>query len=506
MHVRYADDFIVFVWGTHEDALEVRRRVGRFLRGSLGLKLSEEKTKVTNLRQEPARFLGFLLKQPQGSWEAPRKDISPSGSRDARPEARHRGTTRVSGYMRITMPNGEIVKELAERGFARRLPSGVYRPTSHARSIALPVASIVRYMLAVFGGMARYYGVADNWGDAKALVNYWGLYAAAMTIGHKTKCSTHKVFAKYGPNLVIRNPETGQELARWRRMVTEQDVGHNPRSPRKDVAREEGMVHPQMLRHIKTARASLLQEPCAVCGATPTEQHHVRSVAAAKKGRRAGTYGHFMEVMRLANRKQVPLCKAHHTAAHRGEYSGPDLRALAGYFNAVGVRIPGQKLETLLAQVDPAATAGLPGKDAVQTPRLPHTTTPEAAVSKRARAARNAQAAAKRVGRSPAGGKNVPPTGTKGVEAAPAHVSLSPGGRVRNPRKGRLKPTGCHLLLEDTPLAAGPEACVTSGPCALPAIGRPRTPRLDRVCSQGPSSPRHCSRPIRIIQIGRAHV
>lgn len=442
VHVRYADDFILFVWGSHEDALEVRRRVSRFLKGALGLKLSEEKTKVTNLRQESARFLGFLLKQPAGSWEAPRKDLSPLGKRDGLQGAQYRGTSRYSGYLRINMPNGEIVKELAERGFARRLPNGVYRPTSHIRSIALPVASIVRYMLAVFGGMARYYGVADNWGDAKTLVNYWGLYAAAMTIGHKTKCSTHKVFAKYGPNLVVRNPETGQVLAQWRRMATEKDLGHNPRVPRVDVLRDEGMVHPQMLRHIKTARTSLLKEPCAVCGASPAEQHHVRSVASAKKGRTQGTYGHFLEVMRLANRKQVPLCKFHHNAVHRGEYSGPDLRALAGYFHSSGVRIPGQKMEALLAQADPAPTPVSSGQSSEPVTCSTTKTTPKGDAAKRTRAIRNAKAAAERVSSSSAKKKKGGfPVVVKGdVENPSVMAPRSPGGRERKkkPRKSKL--------------------------------------------------------------------
>lgn len=485
VHVRYADDFLLFVWGTHADALEVRRRVGRFLKGALGLKLAEEKTQVINLRQEPARFLGFLLQQPAGSWEAPRKDLSPLGTRDGRSDSKFRGTTRVSGRLRITMPNGEIVRELAERGFARRLPSGVYRPTSHTRSLALPVASIVRYLLAVFGGMARYYGVADNWGDAKALVNYWGLYAAAMTIGHKTKRSTSKVFATYGPNLVIRNPENGQVLAQWRRMVTEQDVGHDPRTPRTDVTRGEGLVHSQLLRHIRTARAALLEEACAVCGATPAEQHHIRSVFAAKKGRVKGTYGHFLEILRLANRLVVPLCRPHHRAVHRGEYSGPELRALAGYFGASGARVPRAQLEVLLAEVDPVAAKPIAAEgpaEGVQPPAKPVAkVSPGAEAARRSRAARNAAAAAKRIGRSSAGKQKAGPPPGAAAEGASA-PALSPGGRVKGPRRGKLRPTGHYAVGGSSPEG------VTLRP--EPRNGRPAPPvtrpAVDRSAHRGP--------------------
>lgn len=56
-YVRYADDFVILVNGSQEEAEAVKSQVADKL-GSMGLKLSEEKTKLTHWSQ-PVRFLGF---------------------------------------------------------------------------------------------------------------------------------------------------------------------------------------------------------------------------------------------------------------------------------------------------------------------------------------------------------------------------------------------------------------------------------------------------------------
>ncbi len=56
--VRYADDFLVLVSGTQEDALAERSALAEHLRLSTGLELSPEKTRVTAVTHG-CEFLGF---------------------------------------------------------------------------------------------------------------------------------------------------------------------------------------------------------------------------------------------------------------------------------------------------------------------------------------------------------------------------------------------------------------------------------------------------------------
>src|SRR5437588_2726078 len=58
-YVRYADDFGLAFTGPKEEAEDIKRQVGAFLREELGLQLSEDKTLITHARSDAAHFLGY---------------------------------------------------------------------------------------------------------------------------------------------------------------------------------------------------------------------------------------------------------------------------------------------------------------------------------------------------------------------------------------------------------------------------------------------------------------
>jgi RNA-directed DNA polymerase len=68
VYVRYADDFVVLGNGTRKQAEAMRQELHTFLRSSLRLTLSLEKTKVTHL-DDGFDFLGFHLRRSMGSTE-----------------------------------------------------------------------------------------------------------------------------------------------------------------------------------------------------------------------------------------------------------------------------------------------------------------------------------------------------------------------------------------------------------------------------------------------------
>ena len=61
MIVRYADDFKLFC-KTHEQAVNMYHATKQWLKERLKLDVSEEKTKIVNLKTEYSEFLGFKLK------------------------------------------------------------------------------------------------------------------------------------------------------------------------------------------------------------------------------------------------------------------------------------------------------------------------------------------------------------------------------------------------------------------------------------------------------------
>ena len=65
LYVRYADDFVVLCNGTKAQALEMKEELKKVLE-QMGLKLSEEKTKVTHIT-EGFKFLGYWIIRDVGT-------------------------------------------------------------------------------------------------------------------------------------------------------------------------------------------------------------------------------------------------------------------------------------------------------------------------------------------------------------------------------------------------------------------------------------------------------
>jgi RNA-directed DNA polymerase len=76
IYVRYADDFVVLCNGGKRQAEEMREELYGFLKGSLRLSLSKEKTKITHLN-DGFNFLGFRIKRSQGSLGMTTKVVIP---------------------------------------------------------------------------------------------------------------------------------------------------------------------------------------------------------------------------------------------------------------------------------------------------------------------------------------------------------------------------------------------------------------------------------------------
>lgn len=60
--MRYADDWIIGIWGKKKAASELKTNLRGFLE-KLKLTLSEEKTLITNAKSNKAKFLGTEIKR-----------------------------------------------------------------------------------------------------------------------------------------------------------------------------------------------------------------------------------------------------------------------------------------------------------------------------------------------------------------------------------------------------------------------------------------------------------
>jgi retron-type reverse transcriptase len=345
-YVRYADDFIIFVWGTKNDCLEIKSRVKNFLKGDLDLELSTEKTKITYLKKHKAKFLGFQIWQSPEHIPSSKRDVNPIGKIDrVKMNSKFRAATRGTPRLKITFSMDMVLRRLVDKGLIR-FKAGKFFPTSYKPALQYEIPNIVRYLKTVFRGIANYYGFATNWYDSKSIYNYFGRYAVAMTIAHKTKSKVPKVFKKYGHELSIRNSEN--------KVVAEYGTLSN-KGFKKGVSRASNFLPPDvdmlLVENLKIAKQHLIKWPCVICGDV-AEMHHIKHVRKVLKKKKPGTFDMYLEAMRLVNRKTLPVCKRHHVMIHSGQYDGESLKSLFNSFKNNGVGFNKVKAEKLIQKVE----------------------------------------------------------------------------------------------------------------------------------------------------------
>lgn len=291
--VRYADDFIIGISGPKEDCIKLRLELKDFL-SSIGLHLSEDKTRITHARNQMAHFLGTDIR------------ITPLEIRPLLDVVRGDQAFKVRAVTRpqLLAPISQMVKRLEERGLARNGGN----PTRFGRMIPFETHRIVRLMFSMWLGIANYYSFVNNTG-ALGRIHYIIKYSCILTLAAKLNLGTKaKVFKKFGSDITIRDAE-GKILASF------------PDVSLANTGKFNNSVSDPNRRWEKLSRAtfrslSVLDSPCTLCGSTTNvEMHHVKAIRHSSK---AIKQDYFTAIMSRMNRKQMPVCRDCHIKIHGG--------------------------------------------------------------------------------------------------------------------------------------------------------------------------------------------
>jgi group II intron reverse transcriptase/maturase len=304
-YVRYADDWLIGVIGSHALAEEIKDRVGEFLKDKLALTLSQDKTRITNARMEEAEFLGYRIRRGRAR-DAQKVTASTNGS--------GRQFKRRSTGMEVVLkaPVDRLIKRLASKGFC----DGKGVPKHKAGWTVLDEDQIISLYSSINRGIQQFYRPADNWPQLQR-VQYILKYSLAKTLALKRKVSITRVMKARDIGVRVTN-KNGQArnvvFFRNTDWTVKRDAFKD--SPEIDLVR----------MNVRLRTRSKLGLPCVVCGDPDRVQmHHVRHIRKFEDGAPRG----FTRVMAALNRKQVPVCKACHERIHRGEYDGLSLKDLA---------------------------------------------------------------------------------------------------------------------------------------------------------------------------------
>src|SRR5713226_746766 len=202
-YLRYADDWIIGVWGNRALAEDIKQEIKHFLGDQLKLTLSEEKTRITHAVSEEASFLGTVLRMGNG------RDAEAKVTLSACPDGKKvkRRSTGWETVMRAPTP--KLVKKLSEKGFCTK--NGT--PTSKTGWSCLDADQIVQLYSSVNRGLQNYYRFVDNWKQCSR-IQYILKFSLAKTLAQKYKLSVPQVFQRFGKDLALCVKGEGEKADR----------------------------------------------------------------------------------------------------------------------------------------------------------------------------------------------------------------------------------------------------------------------------------------------------
>lgn len=290
-YVRYADDTLLGFVGPKAEAEEIKERLGEFLRTTLKLELSREKTLVTHARTEAAKFLGYEITVRYNDRKITR------------------GRRAVNGTIGLHVPRSVVTAKSAPyllRG----------QPAYRSELVNEDDRVIVSTYGAEYRGIVQYYLLA---GDVFRLYRLqWVMETSMlMTLAAKHRSSVAKMARKYKAKTVTPyGPRTCFEAR----------VERNGRKPL--VARFGGIPLRRQQKATLTDRQTtpvtvkrrqlvirLLAGRCELCARTGAmEVHHVSKLADLEKP--GGDRPEWADLMVRRRRKTLVACKPCHEGIH----------------------------------------------------------------------------------------------------------------------------------------------------------------------------------------------
>jgi retron-type reverse transcriptase len=291
-YVRYADDWVIGVTGPYELALQIREEARAFLKDTLKLELSMEKTKITHLGSEYAKFLGYYIKCNTTNVTSRRKDKT----------GEILNSRKSTGKPKLIVPKDLIKAKLIQNGFANEQG----KPKYLGKFIHLSDYEIVQRFNSIVRGFMNFYNIAEDRTSLNELI-YILEYSLAHTLAAKHRLSISKVFTKYGKPISVRlKSEEKQKIVIFDRPTSLKAAYLN--SKYMDISRWNASKDTATLPYdplsavlYSAKETNILNNPCRICGATEDiEMHHLRHLKNTKDK------STLIRIMSRIRRKTVP--------------------------------------------------------------------------------------------------------------------------------------------------------------------------------------------------------
>jgi Type II intron maturase/AI2M/AI1M-like, HNH endonuclease len=290
------DDWLLGFSGPKVEAEEIKRTIRDFLRETLKLDLSEEKTLITYARTGAAKFLGYQIVAQHADDKLDR-----------------RGQRQVNEAIGLRVP-----KEVIEQKCANYMRKG--KPAQRAEMLADSDYSIISKYQAEYRGVVQYYLLAHNVGWFNKV--QWVTETSLLkTLAGKHKSSVVAMARKYKATT-----ETANSPRKCLKVVVQRENGKKPLVAQFGgiplQRRQDAILVDHAPQLYMTNRSELLQrvlaDTCELCGSQKqVEVHHIRKLADLEKPRRADK-PKLMKLMLTRRRKTLVVCRRCHKNIHAG--------------------------------------------------------------------------------------------------------------------------------------------------------------------------------------------
>nr|WPV76567.1 RT-like putative protein [Naviculales sp.] len=181
-YARYADDWIIGIRGPKGLAKQIKEDVDGFLQTHLKQPI---KTQIINIRAGKFSFLGYEIFLPRNMKlvKYKKKDGPPN--------------------LRFQVPIDTVLKRLKEHGYIAYKKHKV-RPVSKRGYTPLEDKVIVNHFKSVWTGLLNFYSGTTNWSHLQ-YVHYLLHMSCAMTLAHRHRSTSKKIFKKHGKRLEIKD-------------------------------------------------------------------------------------------------------------------------------------------------------------------------------------------------------------------------------------------------------------------------------------------------------------
>ena len=355
-YIRYADDWILFTNAKRDIVLEIKEKCSKWLIKELGFQLDNDKTRITNLDKEKAKFVGFTIFRKK--------------KRIIRKTSKKGVIFRQRSTVELTL--GIDHNRVRNRLIAGKIMDKKLKPRSNTLYGLMKPIYIVRKYKQRLEGLINYYYRVLTYPTELNLYYYAYKFSCLKTLARRMKKSSKKITLTYGEEMKMKM-EVKEFTLKGEKIRVEQENFPKYRAAMKKGKEMKEIRDKEMFKRLAVKKqmknstglteterrdfllpikmedclknSTIAADPfsmseivvnlrsgyqmashCCICGepnskSSPIETHHINHV---RKGKASG----FRQLMKNQNRKTIPTCKPCHQKIHKGTYDGYTLRNL----------------------------------------------------------------------------------------------------------------------------------------------------------------------------------